>query len=286
MYDILNSHVDYIAASDPEFDRAWQIHQARCAPILSRLSHKERELHGSSISWSHTHVLAACGGARIFAGIPDFEFRGFPRPRVWIAHWLPAKATNLFGYWHWRLVRCLRYSAPGPYVLYGGLKSWAGIRHRIEQWRGGAPFDLWDGVRFRIVVDGIRDVADLTMLLLSQFREHIVRCRNYYARPRNGPTDPYRAIHIELQSDAEDFVEVQIVSSRREAVGLIDHSMVLKRRVPFTGPAHQAWLERLSWTSNLLDWSHAAGVTIERLSDRIREDVKKRKPRGFREARR
>jgi hypothetical protein len=260
MCEMLFRHIDYVAATDPLFEGSWATRGPRCVPLLAEVERGAGCLHRQSIHWQHAHVRATRDGAQI-CGVPDFEFGVAPRPNLWIARCMPAKASRLFEHWSRRLNRYLRSACSVPCTLYGGIKSPAGIWRRIQQWSRGADFDLWDGVRFRVVVAGIREMTAIAWLLFHEFRNRIVRCRNYYARPRHGPMDPYRAVHLELQSDDEDFLEIQLVSARREAVGLIDHSVVLKRRVPLVSSLHEAWLRRLSWTANLLDWRDASGVS-------------------------
>jgi len=270
MCEMRPMHINYVAATDPLFNGSWAMHGPRCAPLLVNMERGARGLQRQSIHWRCSHVLATRGGAQI-CGVPDFEFRVAPRPNIWIARYQPVKASRLFLHWSGRLNRCLRNAGSVPYTWYGGVKNPAGIWRRIKQWSGGVDFDLWDGVRFRVVVNGIREMTALAWLLFHELGNWIVRCRNYYARPRQGPMDPYRAIHLELQSDDEDFIEIQLVTARREAVGLIDHSVVLKRRVPFISPLHEAWLRRLSWAANLLDARDASGINIGELTEKGRE---------------
>ena len=96
-------------------------------------------------------------------------------------------------------------------------------------------------------------LATVTSRLLGDMKGRIVRCRNYYRIPRRGPSDPYRAIHLELQSDDDEFVELQLTTARREAVGQVDHAIVHKKRIPFACRSHARWLRDLSWSANILD---------------------------------
>jgi hypothetical protein len=81
----------------------------------------------------------------------------------------------------------------------------------------------------------------------------VVRRRNYYLRPHEGSGDPYRAVHFELQDEENWLVEVQVMTALREAVGLIDHSLVHKRSTAFLEARHERWLKDLSYAANILD---------------------------------
>jgi len=136
--------------------------------------------------------------------------------------------------------------------LYGGLKSREAVLSRIAAHRNeGTPLDLWDAVRFRLVVATLSDLDTAQLAVRRQFR--IVRCRNYYARPRGGPLDTYRAIHLEIGISKHEFFELQILTDLRDAVGSIDHAFIHKRTVSFVSPEHRTWLQELSMTANILD---------------------------------
>jgi hypothetical protein len=165
---------------------------------------------------------------------------------------------RLYDHWRLRLANFLRQAAPHVVCSYGGIKCPHETRSRIAVWkrspfRNPADLDLWDAARFRVIVPSLQAMSELVTWLLEEMRYQMVRCRNYYWWPRNGSLDPYRAIHFEFQTDSEDFVELQVVSARREAVGLTDHALVHKRRFPFFGRLHELWLRQLSWSANLLD---------------------------------
>ena len=196
--------------------------------------------------------------ARLLGAIPDFDFVVIPRSEEWIRRTQLGSALRIYDYWRLRLANFLRQAASPAVYSYGGIKCPEEARSRIAIGRGSpfrntADLDLWDVARLRLIVPNLHAMSDLVTWLLQEMRLQIVRCRNYYRWPRNGPLDPYRAIHLEFQTDSEDFLELQVVSVRREAVGLTDHALVHKRRFPFLGLPHKLWLRQLSWSANLLD---------------------------------
>ena len=138
--------------------------------------------------------------------------------------------------------------------LYGGLKSREAIQRSIRACRSGVP-DLWDAVRFRIVAPDLGGLLVICRSLLEKF--DVDRVRNYYTRPRQGVDDPYRAIHFEIRSAQVLFVEVQVMTALRDAVGVIDHALVHKRAAPFLNVEHRRWLLELSYAANVLDWHQA-----------------------------
>jgi len=78
-----------------------------------------------------------------------------------------------------------------------------------------------------------------------------VRRRDYYRWPR--PANPhYRAIHYILSLGHMNFLEVQIVTQIREAVGILDHSLRLGR-IRFPQPASSAWIDDFSKAADALD---------------------------------
>ena len=136
--------------------------------------------------------------------------------------------------------------------FYGGVKTANGIEGKIAM-VSDTNLDLFDSVRFRIVSPTIGGLVGLQRVLEDRFGNHTVRCRNYYFRPRRGQLDPFRAVHLCLQSDDEEFIEIQLLTASRESVGHLDHAFVHKRTIEFSSTAHAQWLAMLSWTANIED---------------------------------
>jgi ppGpp synthetase/RelA/SpoT-type nucleotidyltranferase len=124
-----------------------------------------------------------------------------------------------------------------------------------EYWRGRAELDLWDLVRFRIVAVNIHGVWCLGVAMRELFGERVVRARNFYTRPK-GPDDPYRAVHFEIDLGTQGepaYVEVQILTLNRDAVGLIDHGVIYKHAVACHEALDEEWLRSLSYAANIVD---------------------------------
>ncbi len=92
--------------------------------------------------------------------------------------------------------------------------------------------------------------------LWSLFEPNVLRCRNYYVRPRQGWNDPYRGIHFILKIDGDsrpNCVEVQVLTVGRDPIGLVDHEFVHGKSSRYCDGRHERWLRHLSWTANLVD---------------------------------
>jgi len=136
--------------------------------------------------------------------------------------------------------------------LYGGIKSDESIRNKQKRSAGGVFFDLWDVIRFRVVLCDLPALMSFSNAVWQTHFESIAKCRNFYFRPRNGPHDPYRAIHFELLFN-DIPLELQVMSRHREAVCHLDHQFILKRNIEFLDHHHERWLRAVSRTANILE---------------------------------
>jgi Region found in RelA / SpoT proteins len=251
--DPLSSHIHYLSSVDRPFQWSWSDRRSCCEPRLRAIeqARNARERYATNVRAAHRQATQILGG--IFVDLPDFDFRITPR----IAEWMtfarsPRRVSILHCHANLQLRRVV--SDLGAFTWYGGVKSADDVEARIRAWSRKHPLpDLWDVVRYRIVCDDINQLVSATRQLLTYFGDQVVRCRNYYVHPRNGTDDAYRAIHLELQYESEELVEIQLLTSNREAVGQIDHSMVLKKRVPPLGFWHVIWVRHLSWVANIMD---------------------------------
>ena len=80
-------------------------------------------------------------------------------------------------------------------------------------WMG---LDLWDTVRFRIVVNDVESLSTLSGSFQTTFAPAIIRCKNYYQTQRTGYFDPYRDIPFELEGGGYDYAEVQMITPVRD----------------------------------------------------------------------
>jgi hypothetical protein len=143
--------------------------------------------------------------------------------------------------------------------FYGGIKPLESILKKIEVTGRSTrrPYkvhleilDLWDVVRFRFVLDSIESLRDCAIQFWETFFEDILRCQNNYYRPMNSL---YRAIHFELIDIMGRIVEVQMMTQNREAVAILDHSLLFKKNVQFIDEQHRNWLVKFSMSANVLD---------------------------------
>jgi ppGpp synthetase/RelA/SpoT-type nucleotidyltranferase len=140
---------------------------------------------------------------------------------------------------------------------YGGAKPKASIDKRVRQCAAGAGGrDFWDLSRCRVVVEGVRAVFRTSEAIAAAWKSRVVRYRDYYRSPRGGWQDPYRAVHMELllgNAEAGEFVEVQVLTIARDAIGMLDHTIMRCRAVEPATARHVEWLRGLSRAGNILD---------------------------------
>jgi hypothetical protein len=149
-------------------------------------------------------------------------------------------------------------------LIYGRIKSDDGIRSRIESHKNsgteGLFPDLWDVIGFRIVTPSLDELLDLGIVFWERLIDHIVRCRNYYYRPKdNNSRGIYRGIHFELVDEDGNLTEAQLVTRFRDAVSLLDHQFSFKRVIPFINEEHERWLTEMSKKANILEVQCAQG---------------------------
>lgn len=150
-------------------------------------------------------------------------------------------------------------------ILYGGVKEYSSIREKIELHGNENNAvrrnvqDLWDLVRFRIVVNDLQDLAAVGIGMWRESFSEIVRCRNYYFYPRGDNfDDPYRAIHFEILDDRQGMFELQIMTKHREAVSLLDHGPKFKRSISVNDERMDEWITKLSYAANIAEFNEGA----------------------------
>jgi hypothetical protein len=212
---------------------------------------------------SGLHRVATRATARYFVHVQEREIE-YSRVRPdWYEFTLNEKAVKLL---YDDALKRLQIFADqhlvGPPVLYGGVKPQTSIHEKLIRKFDGVKdqrirpevVDTWDVVRFRLVLPDLSTVRAASMIFWEVFFDDVMRCRNYYYRPRvNGEGDAYRAIHFELLDVRGRVIEVQMISRLREVISLFDHSFVFKRRFPFLSLTHERWLRSRSLMANILD---------------------------------
>jgi len=153
--------------------------------------------------------------------------------------------------------------------IYGNIKADDSLDRKLSQARLGTSIqanvtDLWDIVRFRIIVPSLDSLLQLALRFWEIFFDQVLRCRNYYFRPRNlHSNDPYRAIHFELANHQQHMIEVQLMTRRREAVSLLDHAALFKGTLKSMSSVEKQWLLEFSMKANILDVGECANGWFE-----------------------
>lgn len=207
----------------------------------------------------HPHALASGLLRSQFATLPERDFPEAPAAGAWIQ--LARDPARLRSLWHagQRLsTEILRLAAlDGKALAYGCIKPQASVERKIRLYRTGrAELDLWDLVRFRIVVPTVHLAYRVAELVATVFVHKVERLRNYYQNPREGAGDAYRGVHFELRlpaSDLPSFLELQVLTLGRDVVGKLDHGVVREKASGICLPREVAWLRYLSYAANILD---------------------------------
>lgn len=160
--------------------------------------------------------------------------------------------------------------------LYGGVKPSDSIRRKAYGNKDGNAvqrnvLDTWDLVRFRIRTSNMYSLLKIGMAIWDRYFDDVLRCRNYYFYPRGGdPEDAYRALHFELRDRRGGMFEVQVMTLYREAVSLLDHAPRFKRMVDFVDNEHEAWLVRVSFAANIMEFEKEDIAPFEAMLGRRR----------------
>ena len=256
----IDRHIELLLAKDPIFQKFW----SEMEPNLQSRYRKiwfdiERQTASMRLSQG-AHLAAMDPLRRWFTRVQEKEFefplatdewKGFVRDLSAKQAVYDAAKSRLQAFIN-------RYFKEQEVRLYGGLKSTQSIEMKLSGNEGKAGLmDLWDVVRFRIVVLSVDNVLKIGIAVWEVFFVQVLRCRNFYYRPRGNSRDPYRAVHFILLTDERRVIELQIMSERRDAISLIDHRFVFKGTLQFLNEKHEAWLNDLSLAANLLDADEA-----------------------------
>jgi len=257
--NLLETHLWLLLSADIDFCRHWAvIGRDRRTVYLRLLFSAEGVRHGlqqGGLDLSSVHESWMNEVGRKLDGLTEFE----PEPIRSTADWVDGVHDRegyqrLFNEWWLRMKAfMIRVGGPGC-ALYGGLKAADSIQGKIIHYEHGCgPLDLYDIARLRLVFPHLPALVLGAFSCRTEFARTMVRFRNYYARPRGGQGDSYRAFHILFRPDGNRFVELQLLSAARDAIGLMDHTYILKRRMPFQSREHEIWLRQLSRAANLID---------------------------------
>jgi hypothetical protein len=257
----LDEHIALLSGKDTHFQAYW-----------SKLSDEEKEqfrrLAGDIDSCGSGeekivagHVNASRTLARFMVRIQEAPFNYSRLPGDWVdfVH-SPSEKENLFKETVNILEGFIRKELSGPGVrLYGNIKMEDSLMRRMilpkteDQFRRRL-LDTWDVVRFRIVAPDLVVARHAALRIWEVFFEKVVRCRNYYFRPKDGEhSDPYRGVHFELEPIEGRIIELQVLTRARELVSFLDHASFFKKSLQLPSAEHEAWLFFFSRKANLLD---------------------------------
>jgi hypothetical protein len=281
MYDWVVRHHFYLMTFDSNFLWRWTrmtaVERENHFHNLFLIDKLRKDLERSRQDLSRLHVETSKLLERAFASAPQLDFPKRPTAPEWILFARDEKKKKRSYACGLSLLTSFLAECPVAARLYGGIKNRSSIEAKIDVYSKGGELDLNDVIRFRIVLPDLNDMSSFCAAFAESF--HLYRCRNYYLQPRNGEDDPYRAVHYEIVDTDGNFIEVQAQSALREAVGLADHSLVLKKCIAFINHAHREWLRNISFVANVLDHNRfLSGLKTSTQVHRQRFDN-----RGFRE---
>lgn len=261
MPGFLQKHISFLLNRDPFFVAFWDgLGKEGQLVALERLSEIDLVARSRFPGLGKLHSNADDITRRFFVVVQEEEFQYTRIPRHWVefVRDKPAK-EGLFSNSLSELERFLRsYEFDREIRLYGGIKPDESIdrKYGIAKKRGGMQKinDLWDVVRFRMVAESISDVRSIAVRLWMSYFENVVRCRNYYFRPKNGDgNDPYRAVHFELEIFPRKLIEIQVMTRSRELLCYLDYAPHFKGHTPFTSWRQRRWLTHFSQKANVYD---------------------------------
>jgi hypothetical protein len=250
----LPDHFNYVYAEDPEIPlflrRSGSRTASRYLDALRSVEKRSRQLPSSTSERSLLHFRAVRQSAELLSAIAERDCASTPDPAEWAAFARDREQLlALYRESHLLIGAALRAARIPGLRFYGGVKSRAAIESKLRRHSiTGEPLDLLDCVRFRVVVPDLSAVLVLSQLIWKVFEEIIIRCRNYYVRPRQGWNDPYRGIHYALQIGPSPvhIVELQVLTLAKDTVGLVDHALVHHGSLPFVGRGHRLLLKNIS----------------------------------------
>jgi hypothetical protein len=269
-FSALVSYFQCLHTHDQGFRRAWRhlgpVRQREYWRLLNQIELLRARLerpHTQTSEIFNAHQWAARRTSALFDHTREWPFQHEPEPESWTqaASDCQRKLRSFFA-WRSRILSFANTHQTLCKRVYGGLKSTSSLRSKLEAHRTGqCSLDLWDAIRFRIVVRDVETLATMADSFCSSFGPMVIRCRNYYVRPRGGESDPYRAVHFELASQKNDYTEVQFLTLVRDAVGLLDHALIHKKAARIVTEAQEVWLSGFSLAANVVD-SRLAGDEV------------------------
>lgn len=258
---MLQQHIEYILQVDPFFSDYWkQLDSVRQENFWNLNRDIENVLRQDNMIIP-MHRRAHEYTKRFFLMVQEKDFEYTRIPDDWSAFVRDAKAKKELYHFSSHILKQFvsKCTNSDQIVLYGGVKADSSIDRKIGIKRSGNAIqqnlrDLWDVVRFRIVAPNLPSMLEIGVGLWETFFDDVIRCRNYYYRPKSDHIDdPYRAIHLEIEVSPGRMIEVQLVSRIREVISFLDHCVYFKRHEEFINDKQEIWLLRHMWKANILD---------------------------------
>jgi len=268
---MLRSHLDYLLEHDVWFKKLWResAPSARAAFIQSALRiNRASEAPEVETRFRLSHAKAR----RVLLVVPERNLVRSQITRDWNTFATDLDAKNeILRLGFETLYRFIEMSGLKHFTrIYGGLKDTSAIQTKPDEPREpGDLVDLWDVVRFRIVVPDLKMLIKVSLALWNSFLERVVKCRNYYSRSKMlAAPHPYNAIHFQLPVE-DRMAEVQIMSRHQETIAFLDHAISFKKSIIPMSEEHSTWLERIRLGALLVDVGELAKQGISSPADLI-----------------
>jgi ppGpp synthetase/RelA/SpoT-type nucleotidyltranferase len=251
---MLRTHLEYLLKTDPGFIRFWE-----------RLTTPEREefirrsldiVEAGGQPEAHSQFDRANALIRgLFIVIPELNLIQSRIARDWNLFAMNEQEKQLI----YRAAESTfqeylsKYELSSSVSLYGGLKTIPSILNKSEERNPSKLADLWDVVRFRMVVPNLRNVLVVSLQLCGEYDSSLLKCRNYYTHPKiTDSRHSYRAVHFQIPIH-DRMVELQVMTLIQETVSYLDHAIAFKRQVPPLSQSHLDWLEKARLGALILD---------------------------------
>lgn len=251
-------HIEYVTRLDFTFSTFWnQLDEPSQLVFLNRANGIEEAFQGPRDALLEAHKEAGHVTCQFLFGVREAERDYARRPIDWVDFVGDESAKKqLDAHMSAELESFVRDK---PWYFYGGVKPLTSLDRKVKRQNertgvDGTFRDMWDVVRFRIVVPTICELRSAAIAVWSKWSYGVVRCRNYYMHPKfNDYNDPYRAIHFEIEILAGRWVELQLLTEIRNTVGHLDFDMLFRKTIEPLSPEHLEWLWEFSLKSNIRD---------------------------------
>jgi len=260
---MLDQHIEYLIQEDKYFYDFWaRLKSKQKKKFIAKYNYIDK-LYGHTNAFENQCKTAGLILKKKYLQIPSsvFEFAKIPKDwRTFIRN--DNEKRKIFIESEDTLKRFLeRHRLNNKVELYGNIKEISSLERKIHRkeklytYREEIKiFDIWDIIRFRIVVNNDKLLISVGVLIWQDYLEKIIKCRNFYFHPKNSNIiDPYRGIHYLLEIVPNRIIEIQLVSKEREGMIYLDHSVLFKKIVKPINKSHLKWLFHLSLKINLFE---------------------------------